>query len=150
MSENNELYTVEQVARRLDLHAKTVRRYINEGKLQAHRVGGQWRISNRHLAEFTGEELNSTPQSSGEKDTTKESKNRRIEVSAIIDIHVNGSEEAIRIANSLTAAMNSRGHTDEPARCDHLYYETEKRARFILWGSPGFVSTMLDLLSVIA
>ncbi len=33
------LYTVDQVAERLNLHAKTVRRYIRGGRLKAKRIG---------------------------------------------------------------------------------------------------------------
>jgi excisionase family DNA binding protein len=33
------LYTVDQVAERLNLHAKTVRRYIRDGRPKAKRIG---------------------------------------------------------------------------------------------------------------
>ena len=34
-----QLYTVDEVAERLNLHVKTVRRYIQQGKLPAKRIG---------------------------------------------------------------------------------------------------------------
>ena len=49
----NELLTVQQVADRLQLNIATIRRYIKEGKLEAHRLGNhQWRIYQADLDEF--------------------------------------------------------------------------------------------------
>jgi excisionase family DNA binding protein len=41
-----EYLTPEQAAQKLQLHPKTVRRLLNEGKLPGQRIGGRhWRIS---------------------------------------------------------------------------------------------------------
>ena len=48
------LYTVDQVAERLNLHAKTVRRYIREGRLKAKRIGKEYRVTRIDLDEFAG------------------------------------------------------------------------------------------------
>ena len=39
-----EFFTVDQVAKILDMHPRTVRRYVREGQLRATKVGGEWRI----------------------------------------------------------------------------------------------------------
>ncbi|MBN9569617.1 MAG: helix-turn-helix domain-containing protein, partial [Alphaproteobacteria bacterium] len=49
-----DFYSVEQVAERLGLHVKTVRSYIREGKLNAVRIGKQYRIAHADLAALTG------------------------------------------------------------------------------------------------
>ena len=36
------LYSIEKVAELLDVHKKTVLRYIKDGKLPATKVGGRW------------------------------------------------------------------------------------------------------------
>lgn len=54
-----EFFTVNQAAISLKVHPLTVRRYINEGKLKAYRVGGNVRISVNDLRAFT---LNFMPQ----------------------------------------------------------------------------------------
>jgi excisionase family DNA binding protein len=44
--EEPEYLTPEQAAQKLQLHPKTVRRLLNEGKLPGQRIGGRhWRIS---------------------------------------------------------------------------------------------------------
>ena len=48
------LYTVDQVAERLNLHAKTVRRYIRDGRLKAKRIGKEYRVARSDLDEFAG------------------------------------------------------------------------------------------------
>ena len=58
-------YTVEQIAQMLQMHPKTVQRYIREGKLRAVKVGKGWRISGHDLSTFT--ECTPTP---GETPTT--------------------------------------------------------------------------------
>ena len=39
------LYTVDEVAKMLNMHSRTIRRYIEKGQLRAERIGGSWRIS---------------------------------------------------------------------------------------------------------
>lgn len=47
-----EFYTVAQTALTLKVHPLTVRRYIVEGKLKAHRIGGNVRIALNELRAF--------------------------------------------------------------------------------------------------
>jgi excisionase family DNA binding protein len=46
------MITVNQTAEHLDVSAKTIRRWIDEGKLPHHRLGRQIRISELDLIEF--------------------------------------------------------------------------------------------------
>lgn len=50
--ENNEFYTVEQVAELLKVHWQTVLNYIKNGKLKAVKLGKGYRISKEALQEF--------------------------------------------------------------------------------------------------
>ena len=55
------LYTVDDIAKMLNMHSRTIRRYIEKGQLRAERIGGSWRISEEALAEmFDGPELKDT------------------------------------------------------------------------------------------
>ena len=52
------LYTVDEVAKMLNMHPRTVRRYIEKGQLRAERIGGSWRISPEAFREmFTAPEV---------------------------------------------------------------------------------------------
>lgn len=47
-------YSVDQVAELLDLHVRTVRGYVRDGRLKATRIGKQYRIAREDLEAFTG------------------------------------------------------------------------------------------------
>ena len=49
------LLTISQAAALLQVSEKTLRRRIAEGGLVAHRVGAQWRIAPRDVAEYLRE-----------------------------------------------------------------------------------------------
>lgn len=49
---NNEFYTVEQVAELLQVHWQTILNYIKSGKLKAVRLGKGYRISKESLDSF--------------------------------------------------------------------------------------------------
>jgi excisionase family DNA binding protein len=46
------LLTVKQTAALLQVSEKTIRRRIAEGGLVAHRIGAQWRIASRDVADY--------------------------------------------------------------------------------------------------
>jgi len=49
-----DLYSVERVADLLNLHVRTVRNYVREGRLKAVRIGKQYRIAREDLEAMTG------------------------------------------------------------------------------------------------
>lgn len=46
------LYTIEEVVEISRLHLNTVYRHIQAGKLKAHKVGKQWRITKEDLEKY--------------------------------------------------------------------------------------------------
>ena len=46
------VYTIEEVAKMLKVSQMTVRRLIDEGELEAFKVGNQWRIKKEALERF--------------------------------------------------------------------------------------------------
>jgi excisionase family DNA binding protein len=52
VSEPGELLTVERAAEHVGCHVETLRRAIRSGRLQAARVGSQWRVGPEALAEW--------------------------------------------------------------------------------------------------
>lgn len=129
-------YTVEQVSKLLSLHPKTVQRYIREGKLQANKIGKSWRISGHDLSKFA-EETEKRAYSS-EKKTV---------VSSVADIYVDDSEEGGRIANMLTALLNSKFSEYENSSIHTQYFEYENKLRVTLWGNIDFVKSIFEILS---
>lgn len=133
---SHELYSVEQVAARLGLNARTVRTYIRDGRLKAVRIGKSYRITGSDLEAFTGHPA--APPTPG----------RHLEVSAILEMEGVGLDASIRMANSLLAVLNGRGAGDPTMRAETLYDPERKRMKFILLGDPAVVGDLLKMITI--
>lgn len=150
-------YTIYQVADLLDMHHKTIRKFITEGKLRAAKAGKQWRISDSDLSAFME---NSNVEADGKIEgntssgfTTKTAKmdavNTRINVSAVIDMNEIEKNQYMRISNTLIASMNSKDPVFQDATLNVKYYESENRLKLLLWGSVKFIEEMLDMVTML-
>ncbi|MFW6263134.1 MAG: helix-turn-helix domain-containing protein [Thermotogota bacterium] len=142
-----EYYTVKQIAHLLELHEKTVQRYIREGKIKAQKVGKSWRISKDNLDDFTGK-------TEEEQDETRKKNNDmgirpRAMVSTVVDIDECEREEAIRISNTLTAILNSRNFEFGNSTMHTQYIEQEKKLRLMLWGHLEFMENIIASISAL-
>lgn len=45
-------FTVDEVAEKIGVHTKTVRRYIYSGKISAQKIAGQWRVTEEALETY--------------------------------------------------------------------------------------------------
>lgn len=134
-----DFYSVEQVAERLGLHVKTVRSYIREGKLNAVRIGKQYRIAHADLASLIG---GAVPPPLRERVT----RNRKVAVSAIVEIDAIGREAADRLTTHLLGAAGAR----EPASAERLrvqsLYDAERaHLKLIVLGDAHDCGRMLSL-----
>lgn len=136
---NRDYHTVEQISELLDIHPKTVQRYIREGKLRATKVGKGWRVSGHDLSVFI--ENNSTD--------SEFKVERTITASMAIDISTNGAEDATRIMNVLTSALNSKPPEYSKTSMQLQYIEQENMIRVMLWGNIGFISLITGLIITI-
>lgn len=73
-----ELLSAEQVAEMLGLHVRTVRNYVREGKLNAVRIGKQYRIAYADVEAFTGH--------AAKLPSDHVRRRRHVEVSSIVEI----------------------------------------------------------------
>jgi excisionase family DNA binding protein len=137
-----ELFSVFEVAARLNLHVKTVRSYVREGRLKATRIGKQYRISRADLEAFTGHPVLPT-----ERELAK--RHRHIEVSSIVQVDAIGPEESERLASSLSAFAYGRAKGEEPLRIETMYDRHLGRMKLILIGAPNGTSAALKLLTAL-
>src|SRR5580658_6214220 len=101
-----ELYSVEQVADLLNLHVRTVRNYVREGRLKAVRIGKQYRIAREDLEALTGR-----PAAALEREPVR--RHRHVEVSSIIEVDAVSPDTANRVMNLVGGSYNSRRSRDE-------------------------------------
>ncbi len=127
----DELLSVDQVAEKVSLHPRTVRRFIREGRLKASKLGKQWRILRRDLDALTGEVS---------ADDTREAD--RVQVSAVVDIRVD-AEQADRIFTSMLAAVTAKGPEYGMVHYESLYLRDEHKARLMFWGDAAFIGNAL-------
>jgi len=130
---SEELYTVEQAAERLKLHAKTVLRAIREERLRATRVGKSYRILRSDLEAFAGVPAR-TVAAAGDPSIT-----------AIVDLPDVGPELAQTWARTVTAVLNARP-PGPPLRADVIYDPDRNHLKIVIVGPPGDV---VDLLSLV-
>ncbi|NCA68277.1 MAG: DNA-binding protein [Clostridia bacterium] len=97
-------YTVEQVSSMLNIHPKTIQRYIREGKLRACKIGKGWHITGHDLSDFTESNSNA-------KHYEKPNAERALVASSVIDITAYGKEEAIRYCQHKSQNRLARAHT---------------------------------------
>ncbi|WP_333652469.1 helix-turn-helix domain-containing protein [Lacrimispora sp.] len=135
-------YTVEQVSKMLDIHPKTIQRYIREGKLRANKIGKSWRITGHDLSIFAENNHDRNP------DIMEQPQDKAI-VSSVIDIQIHDFDESARIVNMLTAALNCKPREYGRSTMHVQHLEHENKVRVALWGNIYFMKEMLELISVV-
>ena len=128
-----DLYSVEQVADLLNLHVKTVRTYVREGRLKAVRIGKQYRISGEDLAAMTGR-----PVASFRPEPVR--RTRHVEVSSIVEIDAVSPETA----NRLMLMAGAGG-----LRVEVIYNRERGHLKIILVGSMDQNATYFKFIQTI-
>jgi excisionase family DNA binding protein len=122
-------YSVEQVARRLGLHVRTVRGYIHDGKLAAVRIGKQYRVAAADLDAFTGRPAAEARQ--------------RVEVYAVVELDGIGATAADRLSTLLVAGAQLPREGGEPLRIQAGYDDVRGRLKVIVLGGPRATADVL-------
>ena len=132
---SQELYSVEQVADLLNFHVRTVRNYVREGRLQAVRIGKQYRIARADLEAMTGR-----PASSLDREPVR--RTRHVEVSSIVEIDAISPEAANRLTNALISGASG-------IRVESIYDAPRGRMKVILVGSMEMNTTYLKMIGAL-
>jgi excisionase family DNA binding protein len=135
------LFTVDQAAERLSLHAKTIRRYIRDGRLKAKRIGKEYRISRADLDEFAGA---ASPADEPVRRT------RHLIVSSIVDVDAIGPEESHRVTTMIMAALNARRDEDDFPRVDSIYYPERGSLRITITAGPELTGDLLRMINALS
>ncbi len=140
-------YTISELTAILKLHPKTILRFINEGKIGARKIGRSWMVSEEDLKTYCHGELSGKPLPAQRPnyDTIGE----RIRVSAVVEIGEQNSEEASRISNSLMAMLNGEKGKSGDSRFDFFYYPEIQKAKYVFYGTSGFIVRILNTFDVL-
>jgi excisionase family DNA binding protein len=137
---DNKFYSVEQISQMLNMHTKTIQRYIREGKLPATKIGKAWRVSGHDLSVFV-QGSNKTIEHKAA--AAKDNPNDRIMISSIVDIDVADKNEGMNIANMLTAALNNKPPEYGKSTMNAQFIEDDQMLRITLWGNIQFMKAMM-------
>ncbi|SCF20066.1 helix-turn-helix domain-containing protein [Micromonospora mirobrigensis] len=132
---SDDVYSVEQVAARLDLHPRTVRGYIRAGRLRATRIGKQYRITRADLDALTGRPAPARP--------------RSVEVSSIVQVDAVDRVTADRLGTLLLAAANTGADPGRPLRVQVVHEPERDRMRLVVLGDPAATADLLRLLDAL-
>ena len=129
-----DLCTVDHAAKRLQLHPKTVLRFIREGRLPATRIGKAYRIRRSDLDAFAG-----VP-------PRAESEPEELRVTAIVDIPGVGSNLAQKFAGAVTSALYGKPKEGPLMRADVIYDPERESLKIVIVGGARDTSTLLALI----
>ena len=132
MRMTQDLLTVETAATELQLHPKTVLRFIREGRLKATRVGRGWRIPRAEINAFAG---------LGDPEPRTGTLARATAIVEIPDLTI---EEAERIVSGLNAALASP--RPRPIQLETAYDRVARALKLVIIAAPGDAGTLLSLL----
>ena len=129
--------TVEQCAERLKLHAKTVLRFIREGRLKAVKVGRSYRIASSEIEKILGEAAKPAFPASGPRTVS------------IVDADGISFELAEKIGRVLPAMRMGREAQAEPMTIDVVHDPERAHLKIVLTGSPKDVAALLGLIDTL-
>jgi excisionase family DNA binding protein len=128
---------LEEVAALLGLHVKTVRSYVHDGRLEAVRIGRQYRVGADALEAFTGRAV--TPPPSGPA----------VEVSSIVQIDDVDRALVDRVSTLVMSSVNSAPQDDGRLRVEMAYDEGRSRMKIIVLGGPESTAELLRLVGAL-
>ena len=140
-------YDAEQLAQAWGMHVRTIRRYIREGKLQASKIGGTWRIAKEDAEVFVGRISKDIKKKTDDDiqsfiDEGKDKDGVTFEVCAVVEYPM-GSKEAQLLSQHLVSIMNSDDPARGPAKMQFQNFPDEHKCRFVIWGKAAFVGKLL-------
>jgi excisionase family DNA binding protein len=137
-----DLLSVFDVAKRLNLHVKTVRGYVRDGKLKAVRIGKQYRISRADLEEFTGLPLPLT-------ESERAKRRREVWVSCVVEIDAISPDASGRLERSLADFAQREGELSEPLRAETMYDQSIGHLKVMFFGGVNSTAAALKLIAAL-
>jgi excisionase family DNA binding protein len=130
--------TVEAAAARLQLHPKTVLRFIHDGRLHATRIGRSWRLRRSDIDTFAGAPEAAAPCHAA------------IRVTTIADLSDMSTETSCRLATALQGLVMTRPDDRSRVQLQTAYDPEQRRLKVIIIADALDTAAMLQTLHVMA
>jgi excisionase family DNA binding protein len=132
----DELCTVEAAAAHLQVHRKTVLRFIRDGRLPATKIGKAYRIRRVDLDEFSG----APPPAVTAADATR--------VTSIVDVAGVAPPLASKLAGAVTNSLHSGRERRGDVQAEVVYDAEQAQLKIIVIGSIPDTRGLLGLVQV--
>lgn len=143
MNVNKGLYTVNDVAEMINVHPRTVRRYLHDGILKGKKIGGQWRFTLDDIKSLHSQNIKEMPDLPRDKSESfsKVKDNKQVlEVCSVVDFSLGDIDKIKNTADILFDAVNKLG---DKLSFKFEFLHHEDKARYTLWGSPSIIAEVL-------
>ncbi|MGB3367909.1 MAG: helix-turn-helix domain-containing protein [Acidaminobacteraceae bacterium] len=154
---NTKYYTVDEASVKIGVHTKTVRRYIYSGKIKALKIGGQWRIEEEDLNEYLSTGSCKVECDDGNNDNVSRDdfcvfmdgelfdSNENFQICSIVDYFVEPESKLKLISTDLMQLVSTHDSSGS-SKFNYAYDKEQRKARFVLWGSPKFMEIVMGVL----
>lgn len=129
---SGELVTVEMAAELLQLHPRTVLRFIRDGRLKASKVGKQYRILRTDLRALVGD---------GEKRPSA-----RARVTSVVDVRGVDAALVQRLSTVLLASINTHDVREDAISLNIAHDPLSQSVKVILVAAPDDAAALLRLV----
>jgi excisionase family DNA binding protein len=147
-----EFLTIDQVSDKLGIHPKTVRRYINSGKISAQKIGGAWRINPESLDVY----LDSCESGHGKNHISKDDfcifmdseyfdSEDSLQVCSIVDCYVS-NENVKELLKEVMSVVAEHSLDNKKSRFNYVYDEVDSKIRLVFWGTPSFMYSIMSIV----
>jgi excisionase family DNA binding protein len=150
---DKDYFSIEETADKLSVHSKTIRRYINSGKISAQKVAGSWRVSKEAINQYLNScEENQCQHQSVSKDdfcifmdSDYFTSDEVLQACTIVDYYVQNNEMKNLVADVIGVVAE---HNLQNKRCrfNYVYDNVEHRVRFVFWGAPSFIEKVASVM----
>jgi excisionase family DNA binding protein len=136
------LYSLEDVASRLGLNVRTVRGYVRSGRLKAVKIGKQYRVSRESLETLTGN-------TDAFRSPSVPSRQRKVDVSSVVEISAVSPELATRISTLLIGVAGSKRATDAPLRVETIHDPVRGSIKIVVIGDLVAATDLFRLVQAV-
>jgi excisionase family DNA binding protein len=143
--------TIEETAEKLSVSQKTIRRYINNGKISAQKIGGIWRIYEESLTDYVAS-CHTNDSSSASKDdfciymdSEYFQSNELIQVCTIVDYFVQ-EDQAVDLIKEIMEVVVKESIEKKTSRFNYVYDDADNKMRLVFWGLPSYIEKVIKVM----
>ena len=149
---SKEFFTIDQVAAKLGVHPKTVRRYISSGRMVAQKIAGTWRITPKSLTAFfnaCGNLGSAQQQDHSEANLLLQNgtfdSDQKIQARTVVDYRVTDEDVAREMLKEVMAMIAEHSLDAKKSRFSFEYRDSDlMRLNFL--GSPSYLHAVMTIL----